>query len=91
MQLAAEIESAPIRKSQGYRSLSTEALDASLLDNLVRLLTLTHDPALLPHLAPLVHQEITIRLLMGPHGPYLRRLVSVGSPSQQIARTVAWL
>jgi AraC-like DNA-binding protein len=91
VQLAAEMESTPMRKGQGYRSLSIEALDASLLDNLVRLLTLMHDPALLPHLAPLIQQEITIRLLMGPHGPYLRRLVSAGSPGQQIAKTVAWL
>ena len=91
VQLAAEMESTPMRKGQGYRSLSIETLDASLLDNLVRLLALTHDPALLPHLAPLIQQEITIRLLIGPHGPYLRRLVSAGSPGQQIAKTVAWL
>jgi AraC-like DNA-binding protein len=91
VQLAAEMESTPMRKGQGYRSLSIETLDASLLDSLVRLLALTRDPALLPHLAPLIQQEITIRLLMGPHGPYLRRLVSAGSPGQQIAKTVAWL
>jgi AraC-like DNA-binding protein len=91
VQLAAEMESPPMRKGQGYRALSIETLDASLLDGLVRLLALTHDPALRPHLAPLIQQEITIRLLMGPHGPYLRRLVSAGSPGQQIAKTVAWL
>jgi len=91
VQLAADMESTPMRTVQGYRSLSIETLDVSLLDGLVRLLTLLRDPALLPHLAPLIQQEIAIRLLMGPHGPYLRRLVSAGSPGQQIARTVAWL
>jgi AraC-like DNA-binding protein len=91
VQLAADMESTPLRTVQGYRALSIETLDVSLLDGLVRLLTLSRDPALLPHLAPLIQQEIAIRLLMGPHGPHLRRLVSAGSPGQQIARTVAWL
>jgi AraC-type transcriptional regulator N-terminus len=58
VQLAAEMESTPMRKGQGYRSLSIETLDASLLDDLVRLLALTRDPALLPHLAPLIQQEL---------------------------------
>ncbi|HWZ63466.1 MAG TPA: AraC family transcriptional regulator [Steroidobacteraceae bacterium] len=91
VQLAADIELAPIRKDQGYRSLSIETLDAGLLGALVRLLALLDEPALLPRLAPLIQQEITIRLLVGPHGPYLRHLVSVGSPGQRIAKTVAWL
>ena len=38
-----------------------------------------------------LQQEITIRLLAGPHGSQLRRLVTAGSPSQQIAKAVAWL
>ena len=46
---------------------------------------------LVPRLAPLIQQEITIRLLTGPHGSQLRRLVTAGSPSQQIAKAVAWL
>ena len=57
----------------------------------MRLLALMHEPALLSRLAPLIQQEIIIRLLVGPHGPYLRHLVSAGSPGQQIAKTVAWL
>jgi AraC-like DNA-binding protein len=42
-------------------------------------------------LEPLAQQEVTIRLLTGPHGPQLRHLVTSGSPSQQIAKAVAWL
>jgi AraC-like DNA-binding protein len=91
VQLAADIELAPIRKDRSYSSLSIETLDAGLLDALVRLLALLNEPTLLPRLAPLIQQEITIRLLVGPHGPYLRHLVSVGSPGQRIAKTVAWL
>ena len=69
----------------------SKALDAALLDALVRLVKLLDEPALVPRLAPLIQQEITIRLLTGPHGPQLRRLVTAGSPSQQIAKAVAWL
>ena len=32
-----------------------------------------------------------VRLLTGPHGPQLLHLVTSGSPSQQIAKAVAWL
>jgi len=91
VQLAADIEMSPLRKDQGYRSLSIEILDATLLDALTRLLALLDEPALQQRLAPLIQQEITIRLLAGPHGPYLRQLVSAGSPGQQIAKTVVWL
>jgi AraC-like DNA-binding protein len=89
VQLAADIEMSPMR--QGYRSLSIEILDPTLLDALARLLALLDEPALLPRLAALIQQEITIRLLAGSHGPYLRQLVSAGSPGQQIARAVVWL
>jgi transcriptional regulator GlxA family with amidase domain len=42
-------------------------------------------------LGPLIQQEITIRLLSGPHGPQLRHLVAAGSPNRQIAKAVTWL
>jgi hypothetical protein len=67
VQLAADIEMSPLRKDQGYRSLSIEILDPTLLDALTRLLALLEEPALLQQLAPLIQQEITIRLLAGPH------------------------
>src|SRR6476659_1263612 len=72
-------------------SIAFKALDAAVLDALIRLVTLLHEPALAPRLAPLIQQEIIIRLLTGPHGSQLRRLVTAGSPSQQIAKAVAWL
>jgi transcriptional regulator GlxA family with amidase domain len=42
-------------------------------------------------LAPLIQQEIIFRLLAGPHGPHLRKLIATESPSQQIARVVTWI
>jgi transcriptional regulator GlxA family with amidase domain len=91
VQLASEMDVPRSRRDDVPRSISFKALDAALLDALIRLITLLDEPALVPKLAPLIQQEITIRLLTGPHASQLRRLVTAGSPSQQIAKAVAWL
>jgi len=91
VQMASEMDEPRPRREDAYRSISFEALDGALLDPLVRLVRLLGEPALVPGLAPLIQQEITVRLLTGPHGPQLRHLVTSGSPGQQIAKTVAWL
>jgi AraC-like DNA-binding protein len=91
VQLASEMDEPRRWRENAYRSISFEALDAALLDALVRLVALLDEPALVPRLAPLIQQEVTVRLLTGPHGPQLRHLVTAGSPSQQIGKAVAWL
>jgi AraC-like DNA-binding protein len=90
LQVASDMD-LPLRRSSSHTSISIEALDARLFDALFRLVKLLDEPAQLPQLAPLVQQEIVVRLLTGPHGPYLRHLVAAGSPSQQVAKAVAWL
>jgi len=91
LQMASEMDAPRSRRDDAQRSISFEALDATLLDALTRLVNLLDEPALVPRLAPLIQQEITVRLLTGPHGPQLRHLVMAGSPAQQIAKVVAWL
>src|SRR5438128_955946 len=92
VQMAAEMDAPRPRREDAHRSISFEALDPALLDALVRLVNLLGgEPALIPRVAPLIQQEVIIRLLTGPHGPQLRRLVRSGSPGQQIAKAVAWL
>ena len=91
VQIASEMDLPRSRRDDVAGSISFKALDAALLDALIRLVTLLEEPALAPRLAPLIEQEVTIRLLTGPHGSQLRRLVTAGSPSQQIAKAVAWL
>jgi AraC-like DNA-binding protein len=91
VQMASEMDETRQRREDGSRSISFEVLDADLLDALVRLVKLLGQPALVPGLAPLIQQEVILRLLTGPHGPQLRRLVTAGSPSQQVARAIAWL
>jgi AraC-like DNA-binding protein len=91
LQMASEMDAPRSRRDDAQRSISFEALDATLLDALTRLVNLLDEPALAPRLAPLIQQEITVRLLTGPHGRQLRHLVMAGSPGQQIAKVVAWL
>ncbi|HWW06268.1 AraC family transcriptional regulator [Collimonas sp.] len=90
-QVAAEMDfSAPL-KIAATRAMSVVRLDQGLLDALTRLIRLLDEPHLIPLIVPLIQQEIIIRLLNGEHGPTLRHLVTVGSPSQQIAKVIAWL
>jgi AraC-like DNA-binding protein len=90
-QVAAEMDfSIPLR-AVASRALSVVTLDDGLLDVLIRLIRLLDEPHLIPLVAPLIQQEIVVRLLNGEHGPILRHLVTVGSPSQQIAKVIAWL
>lgn len=91
MQQAAAMDLLPVPRDEAPRAISLNALDASLLDAASRLVRLLDEPALVATLAPLIQQEIMVRLLSGPHGPYLRQLVAAGSPSHQIAHAMAWL
>ena len=90
-QLAAEMEIARRAHERAYPSISVEALDESMVDALVRLIAVLDEPILVSTLAPLIQQEIAIRLLAGPHGAQLQQLVASGSPNRQIARAVTWL
>lgn len=90
-QLAAEMEFPTPLKPSNARALSVMALDEGLLDALIRLIRLLNEPILIPQLAPLLQQEITVRLLSGQHGSALRHLVALGSPNQQIAKVLSWL
>ena len=71
--------------------ISIESLDLGLLDALCRLVKLLDDAVLLPLLAPLIEQEIIIRLLTGPHSSHLRQLMIDETPSQQIDKIVTWM
>ena len=91
VQMASELDLPQPSRERAFRPVSIERLDEALLDALLRPVELLEEPALVPRLAPLIQQEVTIRLLTGRYGPQLQHLVAVGSPSQQIAKAVAWL
>lgn len=90
-QLAADTEFSSPLKESNTRAMSVVDLDEGLLDALCRLIRLLDEPTLIVQIAPLIQQEIAVRLLNGRHGPTLRHLVTLGSPSQQIAKVISWL
>lgn len=90
-QAASRIESLRPEKRVAPEPLSLQRLDAPVLDALHRLILLLDEPGLIPQLAPLIQQEILLRLLTGPHASHLWNLVNDAGPTQQIARAVGWL
>jgi AraC-like DNA-binding protein len=90
-QVAAEMDFSPPLNAMTSRAISVVGLDDALLEALVRLIRLLAEPHLIQPIAPLIEQEIVVRLLHGEHGPILRHLVTLGSPSQQIAKVMSWL
>jgi AraC-like DNA-binding protein len=78
-------------RDRAHEAISIETLDPDLLDALCRLVALLDNDTLLQSIAPLIQQEIIVRLLTGPHGHHLRQLIAEESPSQQIARALTRL
>lgn len=91
LQLASELELPAPARDNKYQPLTVKALEPGLGEALLRLVQTLDEPRLLPRLAPLIQQEIIMRVLTGPHGVQLQHLATAGSPSQSIFRAVAWL
>lgn len=91
MRTVEDLQLPPPPKAGTHQAIVIAELDSGVVRALERLLGLLEEPALFDHLAPLVQQEIIVRLLVGQHGVVLRHLVAAGSPMQQIAKVVAWL
>jgi AraC-like DNA-binding protein len=88
---AAEMQLPAPPRNPAFTPITIETLDGAMVDVLIRLIELLDHPVLASQLASLYQQEIVVRLLAGPHGPQLQHLAANGSPSQQIAKAVAWL
>ncbi|MBJ9705398.1 AraC family transcriptional regulator [Acinetobacter calcoaceticus] len=91
VQIATEMDASRACKGGCSRAMSIVKLDDELLDALTRLIKLLNEPKKIPFIAPLIQREIIIRLLDGEHGPMLQHLATVGSPSQQISKVIAWI
>ncbi|MBU6958899.1 AraC family transcriptional regulator [Pseudomonas sp. CVAP len=91
MQVAERLQLSQRMKDDGFRPVTVQTLDVSVLNAFERLVALLDEPCLIAAIAPLITEEIVVRLLNGAHGPQLLHIVSAGSPSQHIAKAVAWL
>ena len=90
-QTASEMDLPHPKKDDKYESITSKALDSDLLNAVYRLVELLDQPLVQKQLAPLILQEINIRLLTGGYGPILQRLLMEDAPVQQIARAVNWI
>ena len=76
-------------RNQGdVRALDVSALDANLLDAVVRLMRLLDSPAEARILRPLITREIVYRLLVGDQGNRLRHTALLGGHTDLIAEAV---
>ena len=79
------------RPQESKRGMSTGEVTLPLLNAFQRLIDLLDEPSDIPMLAPIICREIFYRLLVGDQGARLRRMLSGGSQSHQIARAIDWL
>lgn len=91
MQVAERMGLSQRMRDDAFRPVTVQPLDVGVLDALRRLVDLLKEPHWIETLAPLIKEEIIARLLNGTHGPQLLHVIAAGSPSQQIAKTLAWL
>ena len=89
--MAAEAEFSSRQGPAQVRALNTGALDAGLLDAVVRLVRLLEAPVEAKVLAPLITREITYRLLRGERGSQLRRMADQDGDGHYIARAAEQL
>jgi AraC-like DNA-binding protein len=73
------------------RGLAVAKASDDLLDAALRLVRLLDRPQDIAVMAPLLEQEVLYRLLVGPYGARLRQIALAESPSNKVARAIAWL
>jgi AraC-like DNA-binding protein len=79
----------PLPRGHGdVKAMDVSALDARLLDAVVRLVRLLDSPGEARILAPLVTREIVYRLLVGAQSARLRHIAVLGGRAHRIARAV---
>ncbi len=78
-------------ETETSENISVADIDIDVLDAFARLVSLLDTPEYIPHLAPLIIEEIHCRMLMGHQGKLLRQVNTAGTRGNQIARAVSWL
>lgn len=81
----------PVRTPAGLGSLVVNAADPLLVDAMLRLLRLLDTPQDISALAPLAQEEILYRVLQRPMGYRLLDAALLETPSNRIAKAIAWL
>ncbi|MFC0561476.1 AraC family transcriptional regulator [Halalkalibacter alkalisediminis] len=79
---ASDIQEEPRKLSK--RAMFVSKIETSLLDAVVRLVSLLDNPKDIPVLAPIFTKEILYRVLQGPHGDALKQMAIEGSNAYRI-------
>lgn len=66
-------------------------MDQELTGAIIRLVKLLDEPQLRPQLAPLIEQEIAVRLLASEQHSLIRQLLTQGSIEQKISKVISYL
>ncbi len=90
-QLAAEVPPSSRDGNGGYKGMAVAEVDPDVLDAFLRLIEILEKPEQIPILAPMIIREIHYRLLIGPQGEHLRMVNTLGTQSNQIAKSITWL
>jgi AraC-like DNA-binding protein len=90
-QLAAEIPPSASFGNVSHKGMAVVEVDPDVLNAFLRLVLLLDKPEQIPVLAPMIIREIHYRLLIGPQGERLRMINTLGTQSNQIAKTITWL
>jgi AraC-like DNA-binding protein len=80
-----------LRRQTAVTAIDVSALDADLLDAVVRLVRLLETPSAARFLVPHVKQEIIYRLLSGPQHERVAQMAALGGASNRIAEALDWL
>lgn len=81
----------PSRSQTAVTAIAVSALDAGLVDAVVRLVRLLDSPSEARFLAPLIKREIVYRLLMGEQRGRVAQIAALGGSTHRIAEALAWL
>src|SRR5919202_837656 len=76
------------RNATAVTAIDVSALDANLLDAVVRLVRLLDSPAEARFLTPFVIREIVYRLMLGAQGGRLHQIATLGGATHRIAEAV---
>jgi len=90
-ELALKVYPHGLPQPRATRSLYVGDADTHIIDAATRLLDLMAQPVEAELLAPLVRDEILIRLLRGPMGRRVAEIGRAGSSIQRLANAVSWL
>jgi AraC-like DNA-binding protein len=76
------------QNGSGVRAIDVSALDAALLDAMVRLIRLIDTPAEAPFMRPLITRELVYRLLQGEQGDRLRHIAVLGGQHHRMVKAI---